>query len=72
MNKLYSWRDLKDYKNPNEDTADGFYHFGKDVYNFPNCWCYVVWSRRGPGKTYSQSPYLTDLVHSIEPWTVNV
>ena len=53
MSKIYSWKDLKDYKNPDEDTADGFYHFGKDVYNFPDCWCYVVWSRRGPGKTYS-------------------
>lgn len=47
------WKELKDYKNACEDTADGYYHFGKDVYNFPDAWCYVVWSRRGPGKTYS-------------------
>lgn len=51
--KLYSWQDMKNYKNDFEDTADGFYHFGKDVFNFPDAWCYVVWSRRGPGKTYS-------------------
>lgn len=50
---LMSWRDLKDFKNDNEDTADGYYHFAKDVFNFPDAWSYVVWSRRGPGKTYS-------------------
>ena len=48
-----SYKELKDYKNACEDTSDGYYHFGKDVYNFPDAWCYVVWSRRGPGKTYS-------------------
>ena len=51
--KLLSWRQLKGFKNSNEDTADGYYHFSKDVFNFPEAWCYVVWSRRGPGKTYS-------------------
>lgn len=51
--KLLSWRQLKDFKNSNENTADGYYHFAKDVFNFPGAWCYVVWSRRGPGKTYS-------------------
>ena len=56
---IKSWKDLKDYKNACEDTADGYYHFGKDVYNFPDAWCYVVWSRRGPGKTYSALWYHT-------------
>lgn len=51
--EFYSYKDLKDYTNACENTADGYYHFGKDVYNFPDAWCYVVWSRRGPGKTYS-------------------
>ena len=53
MSNFYSYKDLKDYTNACENTADGYYHFGKDVYNFPDAWCYVVWSRRGPGKTYS-------------------
>lgn len=51
--KLISWKNLKDIKNEYEDTSDGYYHFLKDIENFPDAWCYVVWSRRGPGKTYS-------------------
>ncbi|MBR3035707.1 MAG: phage DNA encapsidation protein [Lachnospiraceae bacterium] len=30
-----------------------YYFFLDDVRRFPDAWCYVVWSRRGPGKTYS-------------------
>lgn len=48
-----NWTQLKDYKNTKEDTADGFYHVGKDIYNFPDAWCIVAYSRRGGGKTYS-------------------
>ena len=30
------------------------YYFAPDDFRkFPDAWCYVVWSRRGPGKTYS-------------------
>lgn len=47
-----NWTQLKDYKNTNEDTSDGFYHVGKDIYNFPDAWCIVAYSRRGGGKTY--------------------
>lgn len=36
-----------------EDFNDGYYHFGKDLEEYPDAWCYVVWSKRGPGKTYS-------------------
>jgi len=36
---------------------DGYYHFENDLLDFPECWCYVVWSRRGPGKTYSSLWY---------------
>lgn len=50
---ILSYKDLKDYNTPYENGQDGYYHFGKDLYNFPNAWCYIVWSRRGPGKTYS-------------------
>ena len=34
-------------------TNDGYYHFEDDLRNYPNVWVYAVWSRRGPGKTYS-------------------
>ena len=34
-------------------TQDSYYHFEDDLKKYPDCWCYVVWSKRGPGKTYS-------------------
>lgn len=30
-----------------------YYHFEDDLQKYPEAWCYVVYSRRGPGKTYS-------------------
>lgn len=45
-------RDLK-----NEDYNDGYYHFAYDVEKYPDAWCYMVYSRRGPGKTYSALRY---------------
>lgn len=36
-----SWRD------------PSYYFFMDDVRKYPDAWLYVVWSRRGPGKTYS-------------------
>jgi len=36
-----------------ENYEDGYYHFSKDLQLYPNAWCYIVWSKRGPGKTYS-------------------
>ena len=39
--------------NYSEDYDDGYYHFGKDLEAYPDAWCYVVWSKRGAGKTYS-------------------
>lgn len=39
-------------KNEYEDYNDGYYHIAKDVEDYPDAWCYVVWSKRGPGKTY--------------------
>lgn len=53
MIKFFKWSDLKDIINNFEDTTDGFYHVAKDIENFPDAWCIIVWSRRGPGKTYS-------------------
>ncbi len=50
---LYSYKDLKPVTGVYEDCQDGYYHLLKDLVNFPDAWCYVIWSRRGPGKTYS-------------------
>lgn len=36
-----------------EDLNDTYYHLLADLLKFHRCWCYVVWSKRGPGKTYS-------------------
>lgn len=32
---------------------DGYYHLIDDLEAYPDAWLYVVWSKRGPGKTYS-------------------
>lgn len=42
-----------DLINKNENLHDGYYHFINDLLMYPDAWCYVVWSMRGPGKTYS-------------------
>ena len=47
-------------KSPTEDYNDGYYHFSKDVADFPDAGTFVVWSRRGPGKTYSFLRYMVD------------
>lgn len=36
-----------------ENYNDGYYHFSEDLQKYPDAWCYIVWSHRGPGKTYS-------------------
>lgn len=36
---------------------DGYYHFCDDLEAYPEAWCYIVWSKRGPGKTYSSLKY---------------
>lgn len=33
--------------------SEDYYFFADDLRKYPDAWCYVVWSRRGPGKTYS-------------------
>lgn len=32
---------------------ENYYYFPDDLERYPDAWCYVVYSRRGPGKTYS-------------------
>lgn len=39
--------------NKNEDLNDGYYHVLNDLIKYPDAVIYVVWSKRGPGKTYS-------------------
>lgn len=39
------------WKNPS------YYYFPDDLEQYPDCWCYIVWSRRGAGKTYSALRY---------------
>lgn len=43
---MNEWRENKNY-----------YHFHDDLNAYPEAWCLVVWSRRGPGKTYSALRY---------------
>ena len=37
----------------NENFDDGYYHLLKDIIDYPDATIYVIWSQRGPGKTYS-------------------
>ena len=34
-----------------------YYHFEDDLNDYPDAWCYVIWSARGKGKTYSGLKY---------------
>ena len=47
-----------------EDYNDSYYHLGKDIEAYPDAVIYIIWSRRGPGKTYSAIRYawLHDIV----------
>ena len=47
-------------KSPKEDYTDGYYHIRKDIEDYPDAGMYVVWSRRGPGKTYGFFRMVTD------------
>lgn len=41
----------------NEDFYDGYYHFTKDIEDYPDCWLYIVYSGRKYGKTYGGLRY---------------
>ena len=47
-------------KSPKEDYQDGYYHIRKDIEDYPEAFMHVVWSRRGPGKTYGFFRMATD------------
>ena len=40
------------------DFDDGYYHVGKDITEYPDAWCFIVYSLRGPGKTVSGLAYM--------------
>lgn len=40
-----------------ENYNDGYYHVSKDILQYPEAVIFIVWSRRGPGKTYSALRY---------------
>lgn len=42
---------MKEWRN------DKYYYLPDDLEKYPDAWCYVVWSRRGAGKTYSALRY---------------
>lgn len=42
---------------PEEDYNDGYYHVSKDVIEYPDAIILIIWSKRGPGKTYSSLRY---------------
>lgn len=37
--------------------TEGYYHLADDLLAYPGAWCFVVWSSRGRGKTYSGLAY---------------
>lgn len=43
---------------------DGYYHFGEDYENYPEADIFIVWSKRGPGKTYSALRYAKE--HNLQ------
>ena len=49
--KLYPY--IKQDFHKYENLTDGYYHVLYDLLLFPDAWVYFVWSKRGPGKTYS-------------------
>ena len=34
-----------------------YYDIKHDLAAYPDAWCYLIWSKRGPGKTYSTLRY---------------
>lgn len=47
----------KTMKIDEEDYKDGYYHISKDIKDYPDADIFIIWSPRGPGKTYSALRY---------------
>ena len=43
--------------------AKRYYDIREDLESYPDAWCYLVWSKRGPGKTYSTLRYMVEENH---------
>lgn len=39
-----------------------YYDIRDDLRAYPDAWCYLIWSKRGPGKTYSTLRYMIEEV----------
>lgn len=37
-----------------------YYNIKDDLRDYPDAWCYLIWSKRGPGKTYSTLRYMVE------------
>lgn len=37
-----------------------YYDVRRDIENYPDAWCFLAWSKRGPGKTYSSLRYMVE------------
>ena len=37
-----------------------YYDIKEDLAAYPDAWCYLIWSKRGPGKTYSTLRYMKE------------
>ena len=37
-----------------------YYDIKNDLVAYPGAWCYLIWSKRGPGKTYSSLRYMVE------------
>ena len=50
---------------------DGYYHTSEDLKDYPEAWLYFIWSKRGPGKTYSALRYMvaTKTMFIYMKWT---
>ena len=39
---------------------NNYYDIREDLKAYPDAWCYMIWSKRGPGKTYSSLRYMKE------------
>ena len=46
-----------------QTTKFKYYDIRDDLQTYPDAWCYLVWSARGPGKTYSTLRYMIEEKH---------
>lgn len=42
-----------------------YYDIREDLKAYPEAWCYLIWSKRGPGKTYSTLRFMVEEKHKF-------